>query len=47
MPIVAMSTLAVNTTPVEKIAIIGLLALVPVALAVLAARRRSRGPEYI
>jgi len=46
MPIVAMSTLAVNTTPVEMIAIIGLLALVSVALAVLAARRRGRGPEY-
>jgi len=46
MPIVAMSTVAVNTTPVEKIAIISLLALVSAALAVWAARRRGRGPEY-
>jgi hypothetical protein len=46
LPAVTMSTVAVNTTPVEKIAIIGLLALVSVALAVWAARRRGRGPQY-
>jgi hypothetical protein len=41
LPAVAMSTIAVNTTPAEKVAIAGLL-----ALAVWATRRRSRGPEY-
>jgi hypothetical protein len=46
VPAVAMSTLAVNTTPAEKAAIVGLLALVSVALAVWATRRRSRGPEH-
>jgi len=46
VPAVAMSTVAVNTTPAEKAAIIGLLALVSVALAVWATRRRRRGPEY-
>ncbi len=46
LPAVAMSTVAVNTTPTEKIAIIGLLALVSVALAIWATRRRGRGPEY-
>jgi len=44
LPAVAMSTVAVNTTPVEKIAIIGLLALVSVA--VWAMRRRGRRSEY-
>jgi hypothetical protein len=47
LPAVAMSTVAVNTTPVEKMAIIGLLALVSVAVAIWATRRRSRGPGYI
>jgi hypothetical protein len=47
LPTVAMSTVAVNTTPVEKMAIIGLLALVSVAVAIWATRRRSRGPGYI
>jgi len=46
LPVVAISAIAVNTTPVKKIAIIGLLALVSVALAVWATRRRGRGPEY-
>jgi PKD repeat protein len=46
LPAVAMSTIAVNTSPAEKAAIIGLLALVSVALAVWAMRRRHRGPEY-
>jgi hypothetical protein len=47
LPAVAMSTVAVNTTPVEKMAIIGLLALVSVAVAIWATRRRSRDPGYI
>jgi len=47
LPAVAMSTVAVNTTPVEKAAIIGLVVLVSVALAIWATRRRGRGPEYI
>jgi hypothetical protein len=45
-PVVAMSTLAVNTTLVEKTAIVGLVALVSVALAVWAKRWRGRGPKY-
>jgi len=46
LPAVVMSTLVVNTTPAEKMAILGLLVLVSVALAVWATRRRHRGPEY-
>jgi hypothetical protein len=46
LPAVAMSAIAVNTTPVEKIVIVGLLGLVVVAVAVWAIRRRGRGPEY-
>ena len=46
LPAVAMSALAVNTTPVEKTAIVGLLALVPVALVAWTRRRRHRGPKY-
>ena len=46
LPAVAMSTVAVNTTLSEKIALIGLLVLVSVALAVWTTRRRGRGPEY-
>jgi hypothetical protein len=46
LPAVAMSTIAVNTTPAEKTAIVGLLALLSVALAVWATRRRGRGPQY-
>jgi hypothetical protein len=46
LPAVAMSVVAVNTGPAEKIAIVGLLVLVSVALAVWASRRRGKGPEY-
>jgi hypothetical protein len=46
LPAVAMSTIAVNTTPVEKIAMVGLLVLVSVSLATWATRRRNRGPQY-
>ena len=45
-PAVTMSTVAVNTTPAEKAAIVGLLVLVSVALAVWATRRRGRGPQH-
>jgi alpha-tubulin suppressor-like RCC1 family protein len=46
LPAVAISTLAVNTAPAEKAAIVGLLVLVSVALVVWAARRRGRGSQY-
>ncbi|TET75805.1 MAG: DUF11 domain-containing protein [Dehalococcoidia bacterium] len=46
VPALAMSTIAVNTTPTEKAIIIGLVVLVSVAVAVWATRRRGRGPEY-
>jgi hypothetical protein len=46
VPAVAMSTAAVNTTPVEKMAVVRLLVLISVALAVWATRRRGRGPQY-
>jgi alpha-tubulin suppressor-like RCC1 family protein len=46
LPAVAMSTVVVNTTPAEKITILGLLVLVSAALAVWATRRRGRGREY-
>jgi len=46
LPTVAMSTIAVNTTPVEKIVLVGLLVMVSVAVAIWATRRRGRGPEY-
>jgi hypothetical protein len=46
LPAVAMSTMVVNTTPVEKVLIIGLVLLVSVALAVRAIRRRLRGLEH-
>jgi len=46
VPVVAMSNVAVNTTPAEKAAIVSLLVLVSVAVAVWATRRRGRGPEY-
>jgi len=45
LPAVAMSAVAVNTSPAEKTAIAGLLALVSVTLAVWAKKRRGRGPE--
>jgi hypothetical protein len=41
-----MSTMAVNTTEVEKIAIVGLVVLVSLAVAVLTTRGRGKGPEY-
>jgi hypothetical protein len=44
LPVVAMSAVAVDTTPAEKMAILGLLALISVALAVWVTRRR-RGPQ--
>jgi hypothetical protein len=46
LPAVAMSNIAVNTTPAEKAAIAGLLVLVSVTLAVWAKRQRDRGPQY-
>jgi hypothetical protein len=46
LPAVALSAVAVNTSPVEKIVIVGLLVLVSVAMAVWAIRRRDKGPEY-
>jgi len=46
-PAVAMSTVAVNTSPAEKAAIAGLLVLLSLALAVWLARRRGRRSEYI
>ena len=46
LPAVAMSTIAVSTTPAEKIAIIGLLVLVSVAVAVWVTRRRGKVPKY-
>jgi hypothetical protein len=46
LPAVAMSTVAVNTTPAEKMVIVGLLVLVSVPLAAWATRRRGRGPQY-
>ena len=46
LPAVALCTVVVNTNPAEKMVIVGLLALVSVALAVWATRRRGRGTEY-
>jgi len=46
-PAVAMSTMAVNTTPAEKAAIAGLLVLFSVALAIWAARRRGKSAQYV
>jgi hypothetical protein len=46
LPAVAMSAVAVNTSPAEKIAIVGSLVLASVAVAVWLTRRRGRGPEY-
>jgi hypothetical protein len=46
LPAVAMATVSINTTGVEKIAIVGMMALVSVALAVWATRRRTRKPYY-
>jgi Divergent InlB B-repeat domain/FG-GAP repeat len=46
VPAVAISTIVVATTVAEKMAILGLLALVSVVVATRATRRRRRGPEY-
>jgi len=46
MPAVAMSTVVVSISPAEKMAIVGLLVLLSVAMAVLANRRRPRAPNY-
>lgn len=45
-PVIAMSTLAVNTTPAEQGTIAGLVVLISGALAVWATRRRERGLEH-
>ncbi len=46
LPAVAMSAVAVNPAPAERMAIVSLLALVSAAMAVWATRRRGRRPEY-
>ena len=46
LPTVAMSTVAVNTTPAEKMAIVGLLVLVSAALTIWVMKRRRKGLEY-
>ena len=46
LPAVAMSAVAVNTSPAEKMAMVGLLVLASVAVTVWATRRRGRGPQY-
>lgn len=43
VPAVAMSTIVVNTTPIQKGAIAGLLVMVPVIIAMWAQRRRDKG----
>ena len=45
LPAVAMSTIAVNTSPAEKAAIVGLVVLVPVAVVMLSRKRRGKGSE--
>ena len=45
LPVVATSTVVVNTNPVEKIVIVSLLVLVSVAVAICVRRRRGRGVE--
>jgi len=45
LPAVAMSAIAVNTTQVEKIAMIGLLVVISVAVAIWATRQRRKGSE--
>jgi len=47
LPAVAMSTVVVNTTPAEKTVVIGLLALISVAVAICMTRRRGGDQEYI
>ena len=45
LPAVAMSTIAVNHAPTEKMAVVSSLAFVSAALAAWATRRRNRGPQ--
>jgi hypothetical protein len=45
-PAVAMSAVAVNTSPAEKIAILGLFVLVSVVMTIWATRRPGRDPEH-
>jgi hypothetical protein len=45
LPAVAMSTIAINTTQTEKIAVIGLLVVISVAVAIWATRQRRKGSE--
>ena len=47
LPAVAMSTVVVNTSPVEKAAMAGLLMLISVIVVVRVTRQRGGGPEYI
>ena len=46
LPVVAMSTVAVKTTPAEKMGVVSLLVLVSVALAIFVIKRRRKGLEY-
>jgi len=46
LPAVAMSVVAVNTGPAEKMTVIGLLVLISVAVAIWTTKRRGRGLEY-
>jgi hypothetical protein len=46
LPAVAMSTIAINTTPAEKAAIIGFLVLASVVVAIWVMRWRGREPDY-
>jgi len=43
VPALVISTVVINTTPAEKIAILGLLVLVPIAVTIMATRHRRRG----
>jgi hypothetical protein len=45
VPAVVMSTVAVKTTPAEKMVMAGLLVLISVAVAIWARRRRDRSLE--
>jgi len=46
LPAVAISTVAVNTTPTEEMAIASLLVLVSAGVTAWATKRRNRGPQY-
>jgi hypothetical protein len=46
VPAVAVGTIAVNTSPTRKAAIMWFLVLVSVALGVWATRPRARSPDY-